>query len=180
MLKIENLNWQDANGWGFQDLSLDLDYGEALILKGPNGSGKSTLLRILAGLIDSNIPKIEVSFHYIGHKLGLIENLSVLENMNILKGSSSQDDIWDLKELLSQKVRSLSKGQKQRVALSRLTLDLKPLWILDEATSGLDPEMKSLFIHHLNHHLQKGGSAILALHEDMDLNSRVSILELGA
>jgi len=180
MLKIENLSWQDANGWGFQGLSLDLDYGEALILKGPNGSGKSTLLRILAGLIDANIPKIQVPFHYIGHKLGLIENLSVLENLNILQTSSSQEDVWDLKSLLPQKVRSLSKGQKQRVALSRLTFDPRPLWILDEPTSGLDSEMKSLFQNQLNQHLQKGGSTIMALHEDIDFDSKVSVLELDS
>lgn len=179
MLKIENLCWQDAEGWGFQNLSLKLEYGKALVLKGPNGSGKSTLLRILAGLIDSNIPKIDIPFHYIGHKLGLIENLSVSENLEILNGGSSQSDLWDLRELMPQKVRNLSKGQKQRVALSRLTLIPKPLWILDEPTSGLDHDMKSLFVGHLDGHLRKGGSAILALHDDIDLKSEINMLDLG-
>lgn len=181
MLSVENLTWQDAKGWGFQNLSLHVNAGEALILRGPNGSGKSTLLRILAGLIETPVSSCKMPFHYIGHKSGLIENLSVQKNIDIFQrlAGNSQPHNWPLADILSQKVRDLSKGQKQRVALSRLAISSKPLWLLDEPMAGLDQKSHAFFVHQLDHHLQQGGAAVLALHEEIALNSPSRNFRMG-
>ncbi|MEB3701424.1 Cytochrome c maturation protein A [Candidatus Bealeia paramacronuclearis] len=184
MFQIENLTWKDTNGWGFTSLAIALLPGEALILKGANGAGKSTLLRILAGLIPSTIMIPPMLRHYLGHKLGLIENLTVEQNLKIFESLSEDNsknniiNLWQLEPLLKTKVRHLSQGQKRRVALSRLHFEKRPLWLLDEPMASLDHAMKDLFWEHLNVHLKSGGLAILALHEEAQIECYPQILNL--
>src|SRR3990167_7301219 len=144
----------------FSNLSFELNAGEALLIKGPNGSGKSSLLRILAGLATPTHgehlwcgEKIEDQrlhyfnhLHYISQNNGLKLELSIIENLQ-LAAHLALVQIPDLQTLLSQfqlladqqtSVKYLSAGQKRRVALAKLFLIPKLLWILDEPLTALD------------------------------------------
>ena len=74
-------------------------------------------------------------------------------------------------------MRALSAGQKRRVALARLLVARRPLWLLDEPTTALDAAAQSLFAGVMREHLEAGGLIIAATHAPLGLAART--LELG-
>jgi heme exporter protein A len=143
----------------FSNLDLKIKPGTILRISGDNGSGKSSLLRILCGLLAPQsgeviwggqaINKDRDQFHseliYLGHIPALKSDFTAVENLISLALLGGQ--VITAKEALQaltaagltdqahRVVRTLSQGQKQRIALARLRLPQpKPLWILDEPT----------------------------------------------
>ena len=85
VIEVKNLVTHYGKRRILDGIDFDVRAGEIMVIMGGSGSGKSTLLRILAGLIETPLSPCKVPFHYIGHKLGLIENLSVQENVDIFQ-----------------------------------------------------------------------------------------------
>ena len=75
-------------------------------------------------------------------------------------------------------VRSLSAGQQRRVALARLLLSSATVWMMDEPTANLDAEGRDLVVKIVGQHLAKGGMAIVAAHQDFDLDAPVKRIRL--
>lgn len=172
----------------FDALSFVVEQGELLELRGANGSGKSSLLRLIAGLnhttsgtlvlegarIDTRIAELT---HYIGHAeaskpaLTLRQNLDFwakyLGNGNVEKGL----DAFNLSAIADDPTRLLSSGQKRRLALARLAVVDRPLWLLDEPTVGLDQNSIGKLNALLQDHLGGGGMAIVATHADLDIKA---------
>jgi heme exporter protein A len=170
-------------------------------LRGSNGSGKTSLLRILAGL--SHADEGQLSFHtkdtaafrkalvYIGHTNGLKDDLSALESLGFvarLHGRSFDQETLGvaLRRLAIHHrrhiaVRTLSQGQRRRVALSRLALESEPgLWILDEPFDSLDAEGIEVINGLLQEHLARGGGVVMTSHVPLNLmGANVRQLELG-
>jgi heme exporter protein A len=168
-------------------ISFSLAEGESLAVRGPNGVGKSTLLRTLAGLlkletghielvgqgIEAEAPRGEYC-HYFGHLDGFKSTLSVRENLMFFKRlygtSSSLLSIEDalqtvaLSHAISLPVAYLSAGMRKRVALARLLLNKRPLWLLDEPTSALDTDSQQRLGVMMKDHLNSGGMIIAATH----------------
>lgn len=168
-------------------VSFDLSETQSLAVRGPNGAGKSTLLRALAGLlpvesgtidltgqeIDDDTPRGE-HCHYFGHLDGLKSALSVEENLSFFKqlyGTGST--FLSIEEALqkvalahtsSLPVAYLSAGMRKRVALARLLLNKRPLWLLDEPTSALDTASQERLGIMMQDHLRDGGMIIAATH----------------
>jgi heme exporter protein A len=175
----------------FSALEFELLPSEILHLTGPNGAGKSTLLHILVGLIlpyEGEVCWQGLSVHdalsdyhnhllYLGHKIGIKANLTVLENLQLaakLNATPAAPDwefilaqfkIQDLKNTLC---GQLSAGQKQRVALSRLLLSEATLWILDEPFTALDAETSAILQALLVAHSQQGKMTILTSHHALN------------
>ncbi len=158
----------------FENLSFELYSGQALRITGPNGSGKTTLLRCLAGLVRSDSGSMskldENQLHYLGHLNAMKPQLTLAENLNFWAKMQNGGDInsavrsLNLSRLINLPFSVLSSGQKRRVAIARLLLSPRPIWLLDEPTVGLDSGSIAIVETVLEHHLAQGGIVIAATH----------------
>ena len=162
-----------------------------LAVTGPNGAGKSTLLRALAGLLPlasgtitcTGLPAGEplASYtHYLGHRDALKSPLTAQENlafwaaMLVLPGAGGLSPEAALARLglphiAGFPVSYLSAGQKRRVALARLLVAARPLWLLDEPTTALDVVAQACLAEIMQAHLAGGGAVIAATHAPLGL-----------
>ncbi|CAN1567898.1 CcmA ABC-type transport system involved in cytochrome c biogenesis, ATPase component [Rhabdaerophilaceae bacterium] len=169
----------------FRGLDLALDPGTIMQLTGPNGSGKSTLLRLIAGFSPPDAGAIALEgrgqegfghyVHYFGHREGLRGALTSAENLSFLAGllGGQPSGIHDalarlgIARLADLPVRVLSEGQRRRVALARLLVVPRQVWLLDEPLASLDSEAISIVSHMLASHAAAGGMAIVATHQPL-------------
>ena len=176
----------------FSGLDLRLAAGDLVWLRADNGRGKTSLLRLLAGLAapeagDVTLGDIAVRQAtaagsapvYIGHANALKDDLSATEALQYLARlhGGAADDVTVAAALarlgLARRavalVRTLSQGQRRRVALARLALELQRTpprpWVLDEPYDALDDAGIALLNALLGEHLARGGSAILTSHQ---------------
>lgn len=202
---LEALNLECARGDRplFRDLSFRLAPGELLHVVGPNGSGKTTLLRTLCGLtrpVSGEIrwqgadtrrlgDEYRSRLAYIGHSNGLLAELSAQENLRAaacLAGGDPKTVEAALEALALTHCRDLpakvlSQGQKRRLALARLLVCSKPLWILDEPLSALDAETVAIINGVFARHLARGGLIVMTSHQDFDVEvSSVRQIRLAA
>ncbi|OCW58972.1 heme ABC exporter ATP-binding protein CcmA [Hoeflea olei] len=184
----------------FDDISFSVGRGEALVVTGPNGAGKSTLLRMLAGLLaadsgsftlqgddGADLPVAEFA-HYLGHRNAMKRELRVSENLSFWQRFQRPEDgqglsvdaaieAVGLSGVAHLPFGYLSAGQQRRIALARLLVARRPLWLLDEPTAALDSRSDRLFADLVHAHLAEGGLAIAATHQPLGLD-RVIPLEL--
>ena len=165
-----------------EDVSLTLRPGEAVVVRGPNGSGKTTLLRTIAGLqpaTSGGMVRDGDAIAYVPHANGVKGTLSVVENLAFwaglhgVEGVDAALDSFFLSALRDRRAQSLSAGQKRRLALARLLVTGRPLWLLDEPTDSLDEASARLFADLARAHLASGGAALIASHVDSGLDARV-------
>jgi heme exporter protein A len=174
-------------------LSFALQPGEALIVTGPNGAGKSTLLRALAGLLPLAAGRIAVAAgedappcrevaHYVGHADGNKAALTARENLAfwaaMLDSRRGQARAARPAEALAAlalthvadfPVAFLSAGQRRRVALARLLVATRPIWLLDEPMTALDAASQTRLFQLMQDHLARGGILAAATHGTIDL-----------
>lgn len=128
----------------YRNISYKFDQTGFVLLYGESGCGKTTLLNIIAGIDTEYSGKVirEGKVEYLNQQIELIENLSVLENLNIT--ISNRSDIirrledFNLSYLKDRKVKYLSNGEKRRVQIIRSTLVHPDLLLCDEPTASLD------------------------------------------
>lgn len=181
----------------FEGLNLKVSGGEVLELRGPNGSGKSTLLRILGGLTRQQAGTVNWSgasgdapHHYLGHLDAVKSSETAIEQATFWASCFGRDR--SLVAPVMQRVglkgrervpgRGLSAGQKRRLALTRLLIDPRPVWLLDEPTAALDVEGRKLVHDLVTEHVGSGGLVIAAIHGEGFAGSRtldVSTLPKG-
>jgi heme exporter protein A len=181
----------------FTGLSFDLAAGEAMTITGRNGAGKSTLLRLVCGLLRPEAGSIRFTgateekglpefCHYAGHADALkpamtaVENLSFWRDFRSDPGDGPLDalDRLGIVHLADLPAAYLSAGQKRRVALARLFVTRRPIWLLDEPTSALDVRTQALFAAEMERHLSAGGLVLAATHADLGLR-QTRTLDLG-
>lgn len=179
----------------FDALDVDLTSGDILQLTGANGTGKSTLMRLLAGFTQPDAGTIRwlglsedddtaTLLHYHGHREGLREALTPAENLAFAAGILGGDaaripfalDRLGAGSLADLPVQVLSAGQRRRVALARLLVAPRPVWLLDEPLAALDVAGQALVGDLLAEHRKAGGMAIVATHQPLGIEVRHLVL----
>jgi heme exporter protein A len=189
-----------------RSVDLTLQQGQRMALLGANGAGKTTLLRILAGLIKPSagtvavlgldmrhaIQQIRHCVGFVAHQSYLYEELTVLENLlffaRMYTVPHAQERVHELlgrvgmQRRAHERVGALSRGQVQRVALSRALLHTPQLLLLDEPDTGLDREGSELVDALLAEHVVTGGSILFTTHlleRVLQQSDRIVILGSG-
>jgi heme exporter protein A len=176
LLKISELCCRRDGRELFAALSFVLEAGECVELIGPNGSGKSTLLRCVAGLYLDYEGEIEAATHlYAGHKLGLSSLLTAQENLQWYSHIAGGGGVAGTPgEALSRvgmagyedvACRNMSAGQQRRVALARMLVGGRKLWLLDEPLTALDADGRRLVMELMAEQLTIGGAVLCATHQ---------------
>lgn len=195
----------------FHEVSFQVKPGEALAILGQNGSGKSTLLKTLAGLLSpqaghARLADLNGSPKLLAHALvragvsycpqgGLvIPELTVAEHLQLATQHLAKDAATQahdealaafpaLKGLLPQRAGSLSGGQRQQLSLAVLVVHKSKLWLLDEPTAGLSPELVKTTTEFLQERVKKHGTALILVEHNLDvalaLADRILVLREG-
>ena len=203
-LQVVNVSCERGSRALFSPVSFQLQASQAMHLQGDNGAGKTSLLRGLCGLSPLSQGQVlwdgqpvqqarEVFLRdvfYLGHALGLKDELSALENLQTtaaLAGQvlSPQDaaqalDAQGLASRMHLPLRVLSQGQKRRVALARLQVSKARLWLLDEPMVALDAAAQLALIELLRSHTRQGGMLLFTSHQPLALGVSVQSLRLQA
>lgn len=205
MVSIQHISKSFGSQKVLNDVSLEIPAGQIVGLLGPNGAGKSTLMKILIGLwsADSGTVSAPSRIGYLPENNPLYEEMYVTEYLQFMAKMTNDkcqmtnvDALIDKVGLTPERhkhIRELSKGYRQRVGLAQALLGDPELLILDEPTTGLDPnqlvEIRSL-IKSLSggaglstfDFRQKSRSVILSTHimqEVREMCDRVVILDHG-
>ncbi len=183
------------------NISLEVELGEKLAILGPNGAGKTTLVKLISGqtkpssgevlVLGSTAwkfnPELRKKIGYVSHNPMLYDELSACENLEFY---GRLYDVQNLEEKIAKilrqmrlyerrhaRVKTFSRGMKQRLSIARALLHDPELIILDEPTSGLDIEGRRELVEHL---MRIGNKTLLLtthdLREAINLCDRAVIL----
>jgi heme exporter protein A len=195
MLEAKNLECVRGERRLFSALSFSVGPGGFVQLTGANGSGKTSLLRILCGLAPA--AKGEISWQganirslgeeyftnltYVGHRPGVKDELTAVENLRVSAGLGGTEVKPNEAAVILRKMglagrenlpaRLLSEGQRRRLALARLGVCNTKLWLLDEVLTSLDKAAVALVSSLFEEHLSKGGMAIVATHQELNVSA---------
>jgi len=205
----KNINKKETiDFYADKDLNFEIKDGEILGLLGPNGAGKTTLLRMMAGIMtptsgkisydDLEFPKdsveIKKKIAFLSGNTKLYKDISPYEFL-ILCGSYYEIDKevlerkieeiakrFKLKNFLHQRIENLSTGQMQRVNVARCIIHDPQIYILDEATSGLDIISSKVILDFIKEEQEKGKTIIYSTHymeEAENICDRVILIHKG-
>ena len=196
-IRIEHLNKHIGKQHVLKDVNLTIGDGEVIGLLGPNGAGKSTLMKIMVGVWDATSGEVQVpkSVGFLPEQNPLYEDMYVREYLRFfvelrtnsqlpISHSQQVEDLINRVGLTSEankRVGQLSKGYKQRVGLAQAMIGDPELLILDEPTTGLDPNQLE-DIRALIREMGKDRTVILSTHilqEVKQMCSRVVIIDHG-
>ncbi len=190
MLEVNRVTKYYGKKLGIQNISFQLQPGEALALLGENGSGKTTTFRLILGLLNPNKGEILLNhapikslsknvLGYLPEERSLYKDLTVYEHLKFLgklHQMSNYDITWRIDDCLEElkitqhkkrKIQELSKGNQQKVQLIAAILHEPKLLILDEPFTGLDVENVELFLK-VFRRLKSNGVIILFSSHQLD------------
>lgn len=202
-LVLKDLTKSYGRARGIQNVNLSIEEGEVFGFLGPNGAGKTTAIRTIMNFLrpskgsvsifglDSVADDVEIKKRvgFLAGDLELYDNLTgrqYLEFISHLRGVSEHKQIHELAAKLnanlSQKIKTLSRGNKQKIGLIGALIHDPDLLILDEPTSGLDPLVQNQFYELVRAHTRRGKTVFMSSHvlsEVQEICDRVGFMRLG-
>ncbi len=211
VIKVENVSKRYGSIHAVNGLSFDVSSSSCFALLGPNGAGKTTMMKMIYGKAERDSVssgKInvfgfdpatdELSIKYLSgvvpqdnnldEELNVEENLRVYSRFYDITGGKAQariDFLLEFLELSERKkaaIRELSGGMKRRLVIARALINEPRLLILDEPTTGLDPQVRHVIWEKLRHLKQTGTTLLLTTHymeEASQLCDSVLIMNKG-
>lgn len=210
IIKIKNLTKKYGNFTALKNVSLEVKKGEIYGLLGPNGAGKTTLMKTIYGKSKYSIEFNELSVFGLNplkddikircftgivpqddnldYELSVVQNLYIfskyfgLAKKESLKRIDELLDFMELNEKRNVKIRELSGGMRRRLTIARALLNKPELLILDEPTTGLDPQVRHTIWDKIRKLKSEGVTILITTHymdEAYQLCDRISIMNLG-
>ncbi|WP_306321373.1 MULTISPECIES: ABC transporter ATP-binding protein [unclassified Streptomyces] len=191
------------------DVRLDIRRGEIFGLLGPNGAGKSTLVRQLTGLMRPDAGSVEILGHdivrhperasrilaYLGQESTALDELTValaaettgrLRGLSLKDARAARDDVLDelgLAPLASRPIKKLSGGQRRLACFAAALVGERPLLVLDEPTTGMDPvARRAVWAAVDRRRAERGTTVLLVTHNVIEAETvldRVAVLDQG-
>jgi len=182
---IENLTKTYSSGKGVFDLSFKVNEGEAFGYLGPNAAGKTTTIRVMMGFLNAdkgscrigeldcrkNAAGIQKNLGYIPGEVSFFDGMTGIKFLNFmaamrgLKDRSRIDSLISRLELdASVKIRRMSKGMKQKLAIVAAFMHDPAVYVMDEPTIGLDPLMRNRFIELILEEKSRGKTIFMSSH----------------
>lgn len=211
IIQVEQIRKTYGTLKALDGLSFSVMPGECFALLGPNGAGKSTMMRMIYGVcrrdqtadsqlrvfdLDPNQQEIQIKSqcgivqqdNNLDEELNVKENLQIYAKFYALSSAAANrriDELLEFMELTDKKfapVRALSGGMQRRLVIARALLNQPRLLILDEPTTGLDPQVRHLIWDKVRRLKQDGTTVLLTTHymeEAFNLADRILILNQG-
>lgn len=203
VLELENVRKSYGSHKVLEGVDLDVEKGEIYGLLGPNGAGKTTLFQTVLGMLrhdegsikingrPNNVGKeIKKEVGYLSADVSFYEDMDSVENLEFFAELAETDpDIDRLLELVGleddkhRKVGEYSTGMKKRLGVAQALVKDPEIAIFDEPTTGLDPEGKNKFRHHIEEiNEEKDMTIIISSHITTEISSlcdRFGILTEG-
>jgi len=203
MIRVNGLTRHFGARRGVTDLDFEIEGGEVFGFLGPNGAGKTTTIRLLLGLYRAGSGRVQVfgldplrdsvAIHrrvgYLPGELALYPRLTGRQHLHRFARVHGVTDLTYQEELvarfgaeLDQPVRTLSKGNRQKLGLVLAFMHRPELLVLDEPTSGLDPLLQDEFVRLVRETVAEGCTVFLSSHELEEVQrlvDRVAIIKEG-
>ena len=187
LLEVSHITKSYGNNKVLDDVTFSIPKGKIVGLLGPNGSGKTTLIKLINDLLKEDSGTIKVNgldlgvetkkiISYLPDKNYLNNNMTVLELLNYFKDFYEDFRIDKAKELigkldldLNQKLKTMSKGTKEKVQLILVMSRKAKLYILDEPIGGIDPAARDYIINTILTNFSDDASLLISTHLISDL-----------
>ena len=185
MIEVKDLTQTYRSGKGVFDLDFSIDEGEVFGYLGPNGAGKTTTIRNLLGFANADKGEARINgldcrkstvelqkiIGYLPGETAFLDNMTGIEflrfmtEMRATKKNGRRDELIDMLDLETKgKIKKMSKGMKQKLAIVTAFMHDPAVYILDEPTSGLDPFMQNVFMDLLESERKRGKTIMMSSH----------------
>lgn len=203
VIEVKDITKDYGNHKGNFNVNFTVEKGEVLGFLGPNGAGKTTTIRQLMGFIKpdkgsvkinsldcfTEVEKVQDMVGYLPGEIAFMDDMTGLDfihfigNMKNVKNFSKAEELIQFLELDTRgKMKKMSKGMKQKIAIVVAFMSNPDILILDEPTSGLDPLMQNKFIDLIHQEKKKGKTILMSSHifEEVEHTcDRVAIIKDG-
>jgi heme exporter protein A len=190
-LRFENIDKRYGGLFALRKLSLEISPGECVAVAGRNGSGKTTLLRVAARLVrptsgnlsfpGSSSGDVQPSPGYVGHSAMVYDELTAEENLllfaklqNVPNAQARAEELLHevgLVDRRASRVRTFSRGMRQRIAIARALIHRPGLLLFDEPATGLDSLGISWLAKTLSNLHRLGCTLLLSLHGESEISA---------
>lgn len=185
MIEVHDLTKLYPSGKGIRDLGFTIAKGEVFGYLGPNGAGKTTTIRVLLGFLRpdsgactidgldcwSAADRIQRSLGYVPGEIAFLDGLTGLGFLTLIadmRGTSDRSRMHELIERFeldpSGRIKKMSKGMKQKLALVTAFMHDPAVLVLDEPTAGLDPLMRTIFDELVDEERARGKTILMSSH----------------